>query len=259
MFNPLKEAFQNILISLSHAAWARRFAGKYPGAYAFILRRFELKYFTGFPLTMLVGLLAISVMLFSEIAENVVNSDTMVLIDQRFTLFLFGARNPLLSKALFIITQAASQGGTIAIALLISIALWVKRYKTYVLALWLVLAGVGLSVFYGKLFFHRVRPLEVAYYEVGNFSFPSGHSASAMALFGLLSYFLIRHSSGFRSRAVALAAGVLAILAVGFSRIYLGVHFLSDVAAGYVLGAMWLILGVSLVEWLYYREKPRSE
>jgi undecaprenyl-diphosphatase len=125
-------------------------------------------------------------------------------------------------------------------------------------ALWLVLLGVGLSVRYGKLIFHRVRPANVGFYEETNFSFPSGHSTTAMVLFGMIAYFLIRNSRHRKQRILYLLLGLSIILLVGFSRIYLGVHFLSDVLGGYLLGATWMIMGITVIEWLSYQKELKN-
>lgn len=95
----------------------------------------------------------------------------------------------------------------------------------------------------------RERPLQVAYYPETGYSFPSGHSATAMVLYGLLAYWLIRGQHRTKNWVMigVVAVGLIGI--VGFSRIYLGVHFLSDVLGGYLLGICWLIVGVVLTEW----------
>jgi undecaprenyl-diphosphatase len=98
----------------------------------------------------------------------------------------------------------------------------------------------------------------VGFYEETNFSFPSGHSTTAMVLFGMISYFLIRNSTSRRQRILFLLLGLTIILLVGFSRIYLGVHFLSDVLGGYLLGATWLILGITVIEWLSYKKELKN-
>ena len=61
-----------------------------------------------------------------------------------------------------------------------------RRRYTAVLAFWLTMAGIGLSVQYGKKFISRDRPMEVAFYPEHNFSFPSGHATTSMALYGML-------------------------------------------------------------------------
>lgn len=105
------------------------------------------------------------------------------------------------------------------------------------LSLLLAAAG-GQGVVYGlKALFHRARP-EAVFASLG-YSFPSGHSFAAVTLYGMLAYWLARGQE--RPRAVGVwGAGVLLILLIGFSRIYLGVHYASDVAAGFAAGLPWL-------------------
>ena len=77
-----------------------------------------------------------------------------------------------------------------------------------------------------------------------------------MTLYGLLGYWFIRGTRQNRNRGLIGVAAVSLILAVGFSRIYLGVHFLSDVLGGYLLGACWLIVGIVLTEWQRTTHQP---
>jgi len=105
-------------------------------------------------------------------------------------------------------------------------------------ALGLLLAAAGgQGVVYGlKALFHRARP-EAAFASLG-YSFPSGHSFAAVTLYGMLAYWLVRAAS--RRRAWIWTGTVFLILAIGFSRVYLGVHYASDVAAGFAAGLPWL-------------------
>jgi undecaprenyl-diphosphatase len=239
-------------------AVVKRLEANFPQTYQFIRNRFALNVFTGFPLTILVLLFIINIFTFSEIAENVIDSEAIVAIDQEVTHFLFTARNQMVGQIFYLISYLGSQKGSIIIGAIVSVILLKQGRKTYFVALWLVLLGVGLSVRYGKLIFHRVRPADVGFYEETNFSFPSGHSTTAMVLFGMISYFLIRNSTSRRQRILFLLLGLTIILLVGFSRIYLGVHFLSDVLGGYLLGATWLILGITVIEWLSYKKELKN-
>lgn len=99
-----------------------------------------------------------------------------------------------------------------------------------------------------KMFFARPRPLEFpALTTARTFSFPSGHTVAAVSLYGYLAYLLWKKGS--RGWAVLLAGW---ILPVGISRIYLGVHYPSDVIGGLIFGGIWLI-GV-----IYWISKPKS-
>lgn len=140
--------------------------------------------------------------------------------------------------------EVTTSAATIATLLLLR---W-KR-KAYILPLWVALVGSQCSTFLLKIFFHRARP-EYAMYTENSFSFPSGHAAVALAFYGYLAYVLFRNLHTRPSKMIAICAGTALTLALGFSRIYLGVHFVGDVVGGYTLGALWLLVAISMVEWL---------
>ena len=108
-----------------------------------------------------------------------------------------------------------------------------------------------------KAVFSRLRPTSDSGLSAAiGYSFPSGHSSGAMVTYGMFAYLVWRMSA--RRRGVAICGLAIAvILAVGASRVYLGVHFLSDVLAGYASGAAWLALVVAAVEvWCATRKSP---
>ncbi|WP_338877446.1 phosphatase PAP2 family protein (plasmid) [Spirosoma sp. SC4-14] len=229
---------------------------RYPALVRWIAERLSTDHFRGLPLTVLLGLLIGNVMILSEIAENLVNSEPMVQVDQGFTQWLFRERSTSISQLLYTITWLGSGYVTIGLTLLGSFVLYQQKKGRNILILWLLMAGVGLFVQVGKRTFIRKRPVEVGYYTESGYSFPSGHSATAMTLYGLLGYWLVRGRRRLRSRWLVGSCAVGLVLVVGFSRIYLGVHFLSDVVGGYLLGACWLIVGIVLSEW---QHTPKRE
>ncbi|MCX6742949.1 MAG: LssY C-terminal domain-containing protein, partial [Candidatus Parcubacteria bacterium] len=95
----------------------------------------------------------------------------------------------------------------------------------------------------------------VALYLEKSASFPSGHAALAMALFGFLIYFAWRNLKSWPDKLNALFAGILIIIAVGFSRLYLGLHYLSDILGGYLLALLWLIISINLIEWPGFKKE----
>jgi membrane-associated phospholipid phosphatase len=109
-------------------------------------------------------------------------------------------------------------------------------------AMWLVLSG----------HFQRARPVFTVpiWHQMTAPSFPSGHSISAVMCFGLLAYLVAPKMPSRFAKTVVIVTAVLIILYVGFSRIFLGDHYLTDVLAGYALGIAWFGLvytGVELV------------
>ena len=97
-----------------------------------------------------------------------------------------------------------------------------------------------------KLVFHRARPLTAAEFMAHpSYSFPSGHAMNSMITYGFLALLLLDRVHE-RGRRIAIVFGALALTgAIGFSRVYLGVHFMSDVAGGWLAGAAWLIVGIA--------------
>jgi undecaprenyl-diphosphatase len=107
-------------------------------------------------------------------------------------------------------------------------------------------AGASLLVVLVKLLIGRARP------EVGgvlvlvdSFSFPSAHSAQAVATYGALAYLAGQAAPRWSQRVAAWTTAALIALLVGFSRLYLGVHWLTDVLGGYALGAGWLAIVIT--------------
>lgn len=104
-------------------------------------------------------------------------------------------------------------------------------------------ANLGLVVLLNqvlKVIIQRPRPEGFRLATVGGFSFPSGHSMVAMAFFGLLVWFVWHYERDRRMRLGLCAAFLLVIVMVGLSRVYLGVHYASDVVAGFCMSVMWL-------------------
>jgi undecaprenyl-diphosphatase len=109
------------------------------------------------------------------------------------------------------------------------------------------LVGAQLLTWILKAIFERPRPsFEDPVATASWFSFPSGHALSSVAVYGALAYLFV--SGGRSSQARALVAGLALLVAlIGFSRLYLGVHYLTDVLAGYSAGLAWLLLAIGLL------------
>ena len=135
-----------------------------------------------------------------------------------------------------------------------AVLLWLWRKKSYIIPLWLSVAGSEIFTHIGKIAFQRPRP-EAALFAEHSFSFPSGHASNAIAFYGFLAYALIRDSGRRKTKVNLFFAAAAVIALIGFSRLYLGVHYVSDVWGGYLVGALWLIISVSVSEWLISKGK----
>jgi len=93
-----------------------------------------------------------------------------------------------------------------------------------------------------KLHFRRIRPdVPWALVTEHSFSFPSGHSVGAVVLYGTITYIVWNHLRDLTQRAAVIASALLLIAGIGASRVYIGVHFPTDVLAGYLVGVIWLL------------------
>lgn len=151
-----------------------------------------------------------------------------------------------------LVRDATALGGVFVLTLLVfatTVSLWLENHRRA--AVWLVVATAGamaLSTLF-KLFFARERPSVIAPELLpSTFSFPSGHSILAAAVYLTLGALLARVVPRARTRTFILAMAIVLTLLIGVSRIYLGVHYPSDVLAGWTLGLGWAAL-CWLVAW----------
>lgn len=119
---------------------------------------------------------------------------------------------------------------------------------------WLELKGLSLSFAGGavlnyvlKNLFERARPDAFQLVAAGGYSFPSGHAMVSLCFYGMVAFLLARTIPSWRWRYFLVIVTVFLIILIGISRIYLGVHYPSDVVAGYTGGTMWLMFCISLL------------
>lgn len=146
--------------------------------------------------------------------------------------------------------------------------LWRTRHRYSAYLLWVSLAGGVVLNRLLKALFDRPRPdlfdgdLELLRWTFSfprSPSFPSGHALMAMVIFGTLAYLVARLEPTPRLRRLTFAAAALVILLVGLSRIYLGVHYPSDVLAGYLAGFVWATFAALGIEAVRYFRNRKPE
>jgi undecaprenyl-diphosphatase len=188
----------------------------------------------------------VSLAVFAFIADEIVLENENHL-DIKVFQWLAGFTTPSMTKLMLIITFFGSSYFLMpAYILLILYFLFFKKTRK----LSLDVAAVGITstiiLFSLKAIFHRHRPLDPLVSTVNGFSFPSGHSFSSFTFFGLVIFILWNHNINRALRWVLTILFILFACAIAFSRVYLHVHYASDVIAGIFLCTAWL--GISL--WL---------
>ena len=255
-FMPQKSIVLSMQEALAPNPEVKKFINKHSSLFKFLQKRFDSKKFLGLPFTLLCLSFICILSLFLFTIECIIASGKIVMVDVRMENFLFNFREPWLVKIFFWITLLGDWRVITTSTFIASCIFIIWKKKSYIAPFFITLAGSELFVFLGKLAFRRPRPQGSVYLE-HSFSFPSGHAAIAVAFYGFLTYVLFRSATLWRSKINIMFFGLIIIFAIGFSRLYLGVHFLSDVWGGYLLGLLWLIIGVSIFEWSQYnKESP---
>lgn len=150
-------------------------------------------------------------------------------------------RSPALDRIMTWITTLGNGIVVITVAAAVCTVLWLTRHNG--LARVLLASVIGALALNNvlKFMFARQRPAIVEWGEqVASYSFPSGHAMAALATYGGLAWVVIRLATSRRVRRIATTILALLIVAIGISRTYLGVHYPSDVVAGFIAGSAWL-------------------
>ena len=142
------------------------------------------------------------------------------------------------------LTHLASVFMVILITLLVFIF---NKNKKYGLFLTLDLVLITLFQYILKLTFLRVRPVDINLIEESGYSFPSGHSLTAFAFYGFIIYLIQTSNINKRSKKIYTLLFSIIILVVGLSRVYLGVHFFTDVVGAFSFSLAFLIIYTHLI------------
>ena len=152
--------------------------------------------------------------------------------------------NPALTVIAIMITNIGGPVGITIVTIILILALPNKNHKKYIL---INLASILLLNQGLKFIFSRERPDINRLVEVSNYSFPSGHAMTNTAFYGFLIYLIYKYVEDRKTKYVLIALISLLVIAIGLSRIYLGVHYASDVVGGAMISIAYLIVFTILV------------
>ncbi|MEP7015871.1 MAG: phosphatase PAP2 family protein [Verrucomicrobiota bacterium] len=231
-------------------------ASRFEKQIRFLQSRLSPEGYAGLHLTIGVLVVLISGWCFGAIAEDVVENDPIVQMDQRIAVWF----NQHATSAITEIARAISFLGSVGWVAAVSggVALffvWRRGWLNLSLVALTMLGGSTLNLVL-KHFFHRNRPvLENPIVTLSSYGFPSGHTMGATLLYGLLALFAWRTLRHPTARLTCIFGACLFILLIGFTRIYLGAHYLSDVLGALAAGILWLTFCWTAVETLRRQHK----
>ncbi len=210
-------------------------------------------------LVLLAGLLiSIACMVFfADLAEDVQENDRIVEFDSALAEELYSRATPGSVRFFQFISFLGSPFIPV-IGVLMGIVLARRREWTR-LTLWITAVAVGeLLNLILKQIFARARPVFASPLAVAQFfSFPSGHAMMSIITYGMMAYLLWRMVKNHRLRILIVFTTVLLVAVIGISRLYLGVHYFSDVVGGFAAGAAWLGTCIIALELFERRAKYR--
>jgi membrane-associated phospholipid phosphatase len=195
---------------------------------------------------------------FGIVAEDVVTGATITRLDVHIAAWFHAHATPGFTRAMLLLTHGNGLVGTSVMAALL--AVWFARRKaTYWLLVTLVAVpgGIVLNIVL-KGMFQRARPsFDDPLLTLATYSFPSGHTAAATVFYGLLACYVVTHARRGAVRALAVPCAAVLIALVALSRMYLGVHYLSDVLAALAEGCAWLATCMLAISALQRRRLAR--
>ncbi len=246
------ERLPDRLARIGPVAYARK---RFPRQSAWLARRVDIDSPRGFVLSLVVVAGAVCAWVFIGLTQDVIAHEEAALSDPGVMRFVVDHRVAWATRLMKSVTWLGSNAVLIPLVVALGgyLLLRKKDWRDIVL---LVAALVGANAWYDvvKPLVGRSRPPEALHLiSVSGFAFPSGHATAAIAVWGAVAVVLTAGRSG-RLKAIAWVGAALIATLVAFSRVYLGVHWWTDVVAGMSLGGAWLCL-VVVVSLLVGRSK----
>lgn len=243
MLRLVRSLVKSIATAIRHDPEVVRLSAAHPRIWGFLSRRFDRSEPFGLRLTVGAAISIYCLYLFWGVAQDLISKDPLILADLRLMSVVQMFRAPSFDNAMLFVTYLGTWQIVVAGAALMSIGLALSRRWPWLVGLWVSIGGGEAIVWTLKNVFGRQRPdLVNALLPAQGPSFPSGHAFVAVSFYGFLACYAIYRARKFRVRTLILISALLSIIALGFSRIYLGVHWPSDVLASYALGGAWLAI-----------------
>ena len=202
-----------------------------------------------------VVLFVLAVTLFLAVLQNMLAGKILWLDEYAYRLFVLRMRRPWLTPIMQSISELALP--VVLLVMLLAVQAFAPGRRPGMCAAW-NLVGVVILNQVLKFIVHRPRPEGFRLIAESGYSFPSGHSMVAMAFYGLLAWMVWTYERDPFVRRTCVTGFALVVVLVGVSRIYLGVHYASDVIAGFCLSLAWLVFYTAVVAPIFLPEKKTN-
>lgn len=188
-------------------------------------------------------ILTISLILFTIITYAIFNNKINT-IDQNIHSYILNLRNDNLTSILITITNISSAYALIVLSILL-LLIMKKKKLPLLISLNLIISFISNQI--TKQIFTRPRPIGINLIEETGYSYPSGHAMISMAYFGFIAYLIYKYVKNKLIKTILISSIFILIILIGFSRIYLGVHYLSDIIGGFLLSIVYLMIFINSI------------
>ncbi|MBI3353701.1 MAG: bifunctional DedA family/phosphatase PAP2 family protein [Nitrospirae bacterium] len=235
----------------------KKVSSQIPKTWEFVKSRFSAGEWYGLNLTTGIILLMLALLSFGEIIEDLIDKEALFYLDFRIQRFIEGVISHQVTRFMVDITNLGGVYLAMFVTGTMTLYLLYKRYWWELFNIFLAVGGGEIVLTLLKLFFHRPRPAQQLVTAHG-YSFPSGHAFSAVIAYGFLIYMTWRLIKSETLRFIIFFISILLIIFIGISRIYLNVHWLTDVLGGYAAGFSWLVFSIIMVNTIeqFYKSAP---
>ena len=177
-----------------------------------------------------------------NITAKIIMKEELLIDKLAYNILVEKLRSPTLTIFMKTITKLSNTTFIVALAILLTLLfqfLWKKEKIAMLIPTNLVIIALINQIL--KLIFQRDRPIGYRLIEMTGYSFPSGHAMVSMAFYGLLIYIIYHLIKKKSLRITLVTINIIIIFLIGISRVYLGVHYLSDVVTGYSMSIIYLL------------------
>ncbi|NML61682.1 phosphatase PAP2 family protein [Massilia sp. RP-1-19] len=231
----------------------------YPRVHKFIAARLTPGEELGLHFTVGIALMLCAAWVFGGIAEEVVDAEEITILDEWLARWFNARATPAFTQAMLYLTHAHNTAGMLVMTSVLGIYFYLRKAPYWLLALLVSVPGGMLLNVVLKHIFQRARPsLDNPLLTLTTYSFPSGHTVAATLLYGLVAAYLVCVASRWKARCLIVLGACVMVGLVGLSRMYLGVHYLSDVLAAIAEGCGWLAVCITGVSTLRRRRAARA-
>ncbi len=259
IFRLIKSVFRSAGDGIKNDKELIKVKNRFPKTFSFVKKRLTPDEKFGLGLTIGTLVFSVFIYLFLKTLSGFFAQEVWVMTDLRVLNIVKEFRTPVVSEIMIFITSFAKKEVVIVGAIAVSILLYLLKRWYYALSLVFSISCGEIFTYILKNMIARPRPpLDLALLQEKTFSFPSGHAFVAVSFYGMLCYFAFRGLKKKKLRIPVLLLLTTLILSIGLSRIYLGVHWPSDVLAGLVSGVAWISVVITFIE-IRRKIRPRPK